>query len=286
MRAALLAHVSEFVGSQILHHQPVSGGDISAVYRLDTSLQTLLIKVSDDRSAKNMFRAEQTGLDAIRKTDTVRVPEIFGLGQFEQTSFLIMEFVDSRKARSEDYALLGQQLAQLHENSTTLFGWPENNFIGSLPQSNDQTENWSLFYVEQRLLPQIELAKVKGLISDFDRHKSERMKSVCKDLLPPVPPALLHGDLWSGNYLISADGIPYLIDPSVYFGHSEIDLAMTRLFGGFSDAFYAAYAECKPPQPGMQERIDLYQLYYLLVHLNLFGISYYGSVEKILDRYF
>lgn len=286
MQTALLKYISELVGSEIVEYQPISGGDISHVYRLDTKDARVVVKASADISALKMFEAEQAGLQAIKQTNSIKVPEVLFCDHFEKTSFIGMEFVETRKARAHDFLRLGEQLGTLHQNTSIFFGWDENNFIGSLSQLNKKTSNWSSFYVSQRLVPQIQMAKAKGFMSDFDQRSYDKMYLVVEDLCPPVEPALLHGDLWSGNYLISSNGVPHLIDPAVYFGHGEVDLAMTQLFGGFSEIFYAAYAECHPPLPGAEERKDLYQLYYLLVHLNLFGGSYYSAVKKIVDKYF
>jgi fructosamine-3-kinase len=168
----------------------------------------------------------------------------------------------------------------------TEFGWSSPNYIGSLPQSNKVTNSWASFYQEERLQPQLQLALDKKWLAQEDVPSTSLMMEKLQQLLPAAKPSLLHGDLWGGNYLISASGIPYLIDPAVYYGHQEVDLAMTRLFGGFDTSFYDAYNELLPPNDGWQDRTGLYQLYYLLVHLNLFGSSYLNSVLKWLRYYF
>ena len=158
------------------------------------------------------------------------------------------------------------------------------NFIGSLPQQNSHYDAWTDFYIANRLLPQFVLAVDTGRLGASDFPSEDKLHTVLSELFEGIRPSLLHGDLWGGNYLISSDGIPYLIDPAVYDGHSEVDLAMSRLFGGFGSRFYAAYHEVIPSQKGSEERNAVYQLYYLLVHLNLFGASYYPSVMQILKR--
>ncbi len=180
----------------------------------------------------------------------------------------------------------GQQLGHLHKISTSQFGWDSDNFIGSLHQSNKTHDTWPDFYVSERLLPQLQLTVDQGLLSVGDVPSEHTMLSVMATLCPQVKPSLLHGDLWSGNYLISKDGIPYLIDPAVYRGHSEIDIAMSKLFGGFGASFYQVYNEVIPADNFSNDRIKIYQLYYLLVHLNLFGRSYYSGVKAILKSYF
>ena len=142
------------------------------------------------------------------------------------------------------------------------------------------------FYIDERLLPQFDLAQSKGLLRSNEIPDKEIMKGNLNDLIKVVKPSLLHGDLWGGNFLIGKDGTPYLIDPAVYYGHHEVDIAMSKLFGGFGSAFYSAYYEVFPESSRINDRIEIYQLYYLLVHLNIFGSSYYGSVKQILNKYF
>ena len=174
----------------------------------------------------------------------------------------------------------------MHQHTSDTFGLDQDNFIGRLPQRNTRHKNWTDFYTYERLWPQLELAKRKGLLKDNEYPKSEHIKNQLNYLFENVKPTLLHGDLWSGNYLISKDGTPYLIDPAAYFGHHEIDIAMSKLFGGFGDTFYSAYLNHVPTDKFTSARIEIYQLYYLLVHLNMFGNSYYGSVISILKTYF
>ena len=174
----------------------------------------------------------------------------------------------------------------MHQHSSEFFGWDTNNYIGSLPQRNTKDQSWVMFYIEQRLSPQFDMARTQGLLSEGEIPSVDKMKKVLGEILSDVKPSLLHGDLWGGNYLISAKGIPYLIDPAVYYGHSEVDIAMSQLFGGFSSAFYDSYERVMPLDKLSEDRIKIYQLYYLLVHLNLFGRSYFSSVNAILKSYF
>ena len=201
-------------------------------------------------------------------------------------SFLILEWIESKRPDNKDFEELGKQLAALHQYSCKSFGLNHDNFIGSLNQTNKQHLNWTGFYIEERLLPQLHLAKAKGLLNPKEIPTTTTMQHFLKSLFKTVKPSLLHGDLWSGNYLISTNGAPYLIDPAVYYGHHEVDIAMTKLFGGFSNDFYKAYHDIIPKDTNTNQRIEIYQLYYLLVHLNLFGSSYYCSVTSILKRFF
>lgn len=237
--------------------------------------------------AFEMFQAEKSGLEAIAKTKTIATPKVLLCEPLEKGGLLMMEYIEPKRASTKEMELLGHQLAHLHKNSTAeKFGWETDNFIGSLPQSNERHSDWSAFYVHERLLPQLKMSFDAGRLQALEIPSEERLLKTCAELFLETKPSLLHGDLWGGNYLISKNGVPYLIDPAVYFGHHEVDSAMTLLFGGFGTSFYKAYAEHFPQIEGEKERIDIYQLYYLLVHLNLFGGSYYGQVKSILDKYF
>ena len=264
----------------------LSGGDIATSFLLRTPKARFLLKTHHASHALEMFLVEKLGLETIANTNVIKTPTIYFCDRFQNTAFLVMQYIDVKKPSKKDFERLGHGLAQLHKFSSDLFGFSIDNYIGSLPQSNFQHHDWATFYFKERLKPQIEMARNKKLLSSYEIPGEDHMGEVCSRLLQEVTPSLLHGDLWSGNFLISENGDPYLIDPSTYFGHHEVDLAMTKLFGGFGDAFYSAYHEHWPSLSGSVERNDLYQLYYLLVHLNLFGISYYSSVKRILDRYF
>jgi fructosamine-3-kinase len=180
----------------------------------------------------------------------------------------------------------GAGLAALHNIHQEHFGWEISNYIGNLPQSNTVHPGWASFYLNERLKPQLKMAVDSGLLRPKDNPGDGNLQEVLKGLFNDTSPALLHGDLWNGNYLISHTGEAYLIDPAVYRGHAEVDLAMSRLFGGFGQSFYKGYHSVRPRQHGADEREQIYQLYYLLVHLNLFGNSYRSAVKSILNRFF
>lgn len=233
-----------------------------------------------------MFQAEQKGLQAIEKTQTVAVPHVYLVDSVENKSFLLMDFVESKRPDTSDFQRLGTQLAKLHQCTQTDFGFTGDNFIGSLPQSNTSHSNWAEFYWRERILPQLKMALNGRLLSKNEIPTEEKAIGVFNHIFGNVTPSLLHGDLWGGNYLIAADGTPYLIDPATYYGHSMVDIAMSKLFGGFGQSFYDAYHEIIPKTENYSQQIELYQLYYLLVHLNLFGSGYYSGVSSILRRYF
>lgn len=261
-------------------HQSVSGGDIAKSYTLNTSLGVLFLKVLDGPLAYEIFAAEADGLEALKKAGALSVPKLHGCARTDSGAALLMEYIQPANGSNSSRESLGRGLALMHRTTSSTFGWHRDNFIGSLPQKNTRELNWAVFFTRHRLMAQFEKALSLGLLNAREVPHEDHMIQRITALMPELKPALLHGDLWGGNYIISKTDFPYLIDPSVYFGHSEVDLAMSRLFGGFPAHFYDAYFEISPPQPGYEERVTLYQLYYLLVHLNLFGRSYLGAVSE------
>ncbi|NNK82603.1 MAG: phosphotransferase [Flavobacteriaceae bacterium] len=275
--------ISDHLGEKIISINPASGGDIADSFLITTDSNPIFLKTHHN---SNLLKSEKIGLETINKTKTIKTPEVLGYGKLDTFTFLALEWIDSKSPTSNEFTILGKQLAELHKTNCDKFGFEANNYIGSLHQSNAYKNNWNDFYIEERLYPQLQLAHQKGLLNQSKIPSKDVMKSSFFEYFKNITPSLLHGDLWSGNYLISTSGDPYLIDPSVYFGHSEIDIAMSKLFGGFGTSFYLEYHKIIPKDQFTDIRVELYQLYYLLVHLNLFGRSYYSSVKHILTKYF
>jgi fructosamine-3-kinase len=269
----------------IENFKPVYGGDINTSFRLDTNRGTFFIKLNDAALFPGMFEKEAHGLDELRKTATVYVPEVIMTGQVEDTAFLVLEFIspDERKGPAF-WEKFGRQLAELHRHTNRYYGFYEDNYNGSLIQINTPDDSWVNFFIEKRLKYQLKIALNKGYFDTDTVENFERLFENLHDIIPDELPHLLHGDLWSGNFLSNPDKGPVLIDPAVYYGNREMDLAMTQLFGGFDDIFYASYHEAYPLHPGWQTRFMIYQLYPLLVHANLFGGSYIHSVTKNLEH--
>jgi protein-ribulosamine 3-kinase len=261
--------------------QPVRGGDINEAFRITYGNQTFFVKTNSNDRFPGMMQAEAKGLELIRNTGCVRVPEVIGAGTSGNQQFLILEWVNTGNPAAGAEAL-GSALAALHRNTAELFGLDHHNYMGALLQKNDRSETFSEFFLGSRILPQLQLAKAKGLIpsSLVDPALYER---VLQAHFADEAPALVHGDLWSGNFMIDSRGEPYLIDPAVAFSSREVDIAMTRLFGGFPDQFYEAYCRHFPLRPGWKDRIPLLNLYPLLIHLNLFGESYLPAVLRSVD---
>ena len=286
MTDKFILSLSEKLSEEIVSVKPMSGGSISSAYLIETKSDGYFIKINSGPDALRMFHAEQKGLKAIYETGTIAVPRVHFVDYLEDNAVILMDFVESKLPAPEDYRHLGKSLASLHKVTQKDFGFSSDNFIGSLFQSNKVHSDWNEFFWSERLSPQFELAIEKGLLCRKEVPLMNESVSVFNKYSKDVIPSLLHGDLWGGNYLISVDGTPYLIDPAVYYGHSMVDIAMSKLFGSFGSEFYDAYHRIMPKSENYDEEIDFYQLYFLLVHLNMFGSGYYSAVSKILKRYF
>ena len=272
---------------RIVKRHPVGGGDIntSSILILDGGM-TVFLK-ENKASLEQMFAAEALGLKALREVATYSsappVPQVLAWGADEHRSYLLLEVIPSGKLKSaEDF---GRSMAALHrEGRSEQCGFDSDNWIGSTPQKNDTGSSWHDFFRDRRLAYQWQLARRKGF---GDNSAEKQMQSVLRripELLPSPDDdrlSLLHGDLWGGNWLAGQDGRAWLIDPAVYYGHREADMAMTQLFGGFPSGFHYAYEEAWPLTPGFPERRDLYNLYHLLNHVNLFGSSYWRGARDI-----
>jgi protein-ribulosamine 3-kinase len=245
------------------------GGCIHECYRVTIQGEACFLKTNDPGQA-DAFAAEADGLQALRAAG-MRAPEPHSHGIAGGRAYLLMEYLDL--GGPSDFAALGRMLALAHQRPGPRFGWQRDNYIGTTAQRNAWAHDWSEFWMERRMRPQIELARRKGFAVDVPETR------ILKNHRPA--PSLLHGDLWSGNAGFTAQG-PVVFDPAVYFGDREADLAMTELFGGFPREFYAAYDEVFPLDAGYEQRKPLYNLYHLLNHLNLFGRGYLGQVESTL----
>ena len=268
-------------GFRVHRLSAIAEGDIARAYLLETDRGRFFVKWYDSPSGLEMARAEAGGLESLAASRSLRIPGVVGFAALDPGACLVLEYISPRQAEDADFERLGRGLAALHSRLMPHFGWESDNFIGRLPQQNAPCPDWADFYVSRRLLPQYRMAKGKGLLSNKEVPGEELLVEKVGAWAPSPEPSLLHGDLWSGNYLIAESGDACLIDPAVYAGDAEADLAMTRLFGGFPERFYRAYHEIRPEKPGMDRRILLYQLYYLLVHLNLFGAGYAAAVRRI-----
>lgn len=281
----LIIYLGKKFSTQINKVTIAGGGSINHVYSLNTSNKKYLLKLNNKDAFPDMFKAETEGLDIIKSTNSIRVPEVFFQDDFENDSFLVLEWIETKRPNPQSSALLGEELAQMHRNASASFGAVADNYMGSLKQFNRSHSTWAAFFIEERLKPMVQIAINKHLINNIDIQNFEKLYERLPGLFQEEIPSLIHGDLWSGNYLVSVDNKPYLIDPAVSYGHREFDIAMTTLFGGFSNEFYEAYNHHFPLTKGWQQRLDLWNLYPLLVHLNLFGLGYLGQVRDCLRQF-
>lgn len=287
MIVGLAAAIERAMQVRVERAVPVSGGDINLAYHVELANRRQVFVKANQRVPLAMFDAEAHGLEWLRAANALGVPEVLACGGLDPGgSFLVLEWLEPGRTGPRFDERLGEGLAALHRFGAPQFGLERDNFIGRLEQCNRPQDNFRDFFAEQRLRAQYEVAVRSGHFDRTLRERFEQLLSRLESLLgPEEPPARLHGDLWSGNYLVGPDGAPWLIDPAVYGGHREIDLAMMRLFGGFSERVFEAYAASYPLLPGHRERLPLMQLYPLLVHVNLFGGGYVASVRRIVDGY-
>lgn len=281
--------------SEIQSVRSLGGGCINNAQRLQTGEQFYFLKWNA-RPLPGMFKTEAEGLRLMKTTGTVRIPEPFAADDPSNHApgFILMEWIETPSGLGHkiDMEALGEQLAEMHRTGASLhhppaFGLDRDNYIGSTPQTNGWELDWVEFFRRQRLLPQMELAKRNGLLGEGRARRLEKLIDRLDRWLGGVErsPSLLHGDLWGGNVMAGPDNQPVLIDPAVYFGDREADIAFTELFGGFSKRFYQAYETVYPLESGYAGRRDLYNLYHLLNHLNLFGEVYGSQVDAVLRHY-
>ncbi|MCD6661004.1 MAG: fructosamine kinase family protein [Lentimicrobium sp.] len=263
----------------------LSGGCINDCYELGTAHKHIFVKFNSAGKYPGMFDAEKKGLELLKTAKCISVPEVLMCTNAGEYSFLALEFISPGNSSTDFWGDFGRKLALMHKNHADTFGLNHNNYIGSLAQNNNQSNSWTDFYVTQRLEPLVKQAYEKGLLSNSNTADFDRLFSILDDLIPGEPASLLHGDLWNGNFLIDKNGTACLIDPAVYYGHREMDIAMTKLFGGFSPRFYDSYNQEYPLENDWKERVKLNQLYPLLVHLLLFGSSYALQIRSILNDF-
>ena len=285
MSPDLRAELERTLGSAVAKTSSLGGGSINDSFRVTLADGRVVFVKTHGNPPPNMFDAEARGLQWLEEAGAIRVPRVIAVSD-RRPAYLALEMLTPEDRRRSFDEELGRSLAALHAFGAPSFGLDHDNFIGRLPQSNATAPDWPTFYWTSRLEPQLRLAFDRGLVDRSMRARFDSLKSALPRLVgPDEPPARLHGDLWGGNLHVDESGGPCLIDPAVYGGHREVDLAMMRLFGGFGRRVFAAYDEAFPLASGASERIDLYQLYPLLVHVNLFGGSYLGSVDRALSSY-
>jgi protein-ribulosamine 3-kinase len=261
-----------------------AGGGFATCERWDATSGPVFVKQAAAERLP-MLEAEAAGLRELAGADAIRVPAVLAVGLGAGRAYLALEWIDLQPGSSRAEAWLGERLAAQHRVAAPRFGWHRDNTIGATPQHNDWDADWPRFFAERRLAFQLDLAERNGHAGALiarGRRLCERLEAFFEDDRPV--PALLHGDLWGGNWAADPRGMPVIFDPAVYYGDREVDLAMTRLFGGFGRDFYAAYESAWPLSPGADRRRTLYNLYHVLNHLNLFGGGYRAQAERMTEQ--
>jgi protein-ribulosamine 3-kinase len=279
--------IEELTSKRVLQFETVSGGSISQAYIANLSGGVkLFTKISDHES--DMFQKEAKGLATLSQVGKVRTPEVL----FHDESCLVMEYIPTNSKNDRFFRSLAESLATLHQQTSKTIGFEEDNYIGATPQKNTpelegKDKQWADFFIQYRLDFQFNLAKEQGKLKEETLSLYQELRPLFYRLLEEVKekPCLLHGDLWSGNVLAGDKGVPVFIDPAVYYGHRETDLAMTKLFGGFNKEFYDHYQATYPLLDGYEQRENIYKLYHWVNHVNLFGSGYNAEVVKTLNFY-
>lgn len=276
--------LSSHLPGPILSVSPVTGGCIHNALQLTTQSGPFFLKYNKIADAP-MFSAEADGLRTLHQAAAIEVPLPIAQGVGGDHAFLLLPWIESSYRADHHWEDLGQRLANLHRHTQPHHGHLRDNFIGSLPQENRPMEDWRAFFVQRRLIPMTGKARKAGLLDTDTASRLDRLMSRIDQLIPEAAPSLLHGDLWQGNVMTGPTGEAVLIDPAVYYGHREAEMAFTKLFAGFHEWFYRAYNEAWPMETGWQERVDIYNLYPLMVHLNLFGHSYLPDIQETVRRF-
>jgi protein-ribulosamine 3-kinase len=261
----------------------VGGGSINDAFRYSIGNEEFFVKYNNE--VTGIIEKEVDGLKAIADLNCIATPNVIAFEKVEGYEVLVLPFIRSGLRTPQAWENFGEQLAMLHTKPAPHYGWHQSNFIGSLSQSNENCDQFTDFFIYQRLKPQIHLAQQNHYFTSKELKLFDVLFQKLNEILPDTQPSLVHGDLWSGNFMIGEEEKPFLIDPSIHYNFRETDIAFTHLFGSFDSKFYEAYNAHFPLAPRFSERIPLYNIYPLLVHLNLFGSGYYGSVMNNLNQY-
>ncbi len=279
--------LSESQGEKITiwNYSYVGGGSINETFQISTSIGTLFVKKNSASQYPEMFQREAAGIKILSEANEIDVPKVITFGEGTRDAFLILEFIEAEGRKKDFWSDFARKLGNLHRHSADYFGLEHDNYIGSLPQHNRKHHTWIDFFREERLSVQVKMAMDSGAMGSGEVRLMEKFYSRMDNIFPVEPPSLIHGDLWGGNFMVNAMGEPVIIDPAVYYGNREMDLGMSKLFGGFNSSFYKYYNQYFPLEKGWEERLDYCNLYPLMVHVNLFGGGYMNSVLLILKRF-
>ena len=270
---------------QITESRTLSGGSINEAFTLKTTAGDFFMKYNSASAFPAIFEKEAAGLKILASTNSIAIPEVIGSAESGKYAYLLLQYIESGVPDQNFWNDFGIKLADLHRNTSEYFGLDNDNYIGSLVQSNKKHADFIEFFIVERIEPRLKAARNKGEFSHSDTRYFNSLFKSLQNIIPSEKPALIHGDLWSGNFMVTADGLPCLIDPAIYYGHREADIAMTQLFGGFHQEFYDAYNQAWPMEKDWQKRMDIFNLYPLLVHVNLFGSGYARQVLQIIRQF-
>lgn len=276
--------IEERLSEAVLSISKLYGGDINEVYRFTSSTGKYVIKCNQSLNFPEMLAKEAQGLNLLKKNG-LKVPNVIVQFQQGHQQYLILELIEEGERTKSFWVNFGTELAALHNNKHQRFGLDYNNYIGSLEQQNDRSNSWEYFFITKRIKPLVRMAFDKKLIGKKHLGSFERFYKSYSELIPDEQPSLLHGDLWSGNLLCNINQKAIFIDPAIYFGHREMDISMTKMFGGFDPSYLDTYIENLPMEQGWENRIPIHNLYPKMVHLVLFGKSYLGGIENVIERY-
>jgi fructosamine-3-kinase len=266
-----------------IHH--LGGGEVNYAYRVITDKGVYFVKVHDSKNYPRFFEKELNGLLALKETNTIDVCEPIGTMEIGSNSFLALDYEDAAPMAVNFWEQLGNDMASLHCQTNRYFGFVEDNFLGQCLQINHRMTNWGQFYIKNRLLPNVRAVAEKHLMDANEIKLFEKFFNLVEFAFPEEQPSLLHGDFWKEHVISNAEGKPCLLNPAVYYGHREMDIAKTKMVGTFPQGFYDAYNAAYPLQKDWEDRLDFCKMYYHLVNLNIYGSAYLQNVQQILHKW-
>ncbi len=280
-----LLNIEKVISDSVLSVNPVHGGSINKAFMLKTKKGKFFLKKNNLKKYPEMFQLEEKGLQLLRNNSSVIIPEVIDTFDVEENSYLLLEWINEGNPKVDSFFNFGRKTALLHNHSSEKYGLEYDNYIGSLKQVNHFTDNWIDFFIEYRIGYLAKMAFDSSSIDKQTVSNLERLYLKLNDFFPFEKPSLLHGDLWSGNFMFNEEGNALIYDPAVYYGHRLMDLGMTKLFGGFPNEFYEGYQSEYKFESNWQDAVQIANLYPLLVHLNLFGTSYLIQIKETLKKY-
>jgi fructosamine-3-kinase len=276
--------LQEYLSENIKSISSVSGGDINTVYKIITNQNSYVLKLNQKELFPDMFKKEKQGLEILAGTG-VKTPVVILTFTHQNHQYLLLESIREEPVSQLFWKNFAEDLTKIHQTTTKNFGLDHHNYIGSLHQDNSEKNTWEIFFIENRIKPLVKKAFDLNRLDKSHLKSFENIYSRLNEILPKEKPSLVHGDLWGGNLMKGQNQTPVFIDPAVYFGHREMDIAMTKMFGGFDHSYLDYYNEIFPMENGWKDRIAIHNLYPNLVHLILFGKSYLGGIERVIGKF-